>query len=61
MECGTEQTNGNGELEVTFIESKCRKEVEKTEWKEREWKSRKYNKTDGIKWSDDVVNGSNKI
>jgi hypothetical protein len=31
MECGTEQTDGNGELEVTFIDSKCKEEVEKTE------------------------------
>jgi hypothetical protein len=31
MDCGTEQRNVNGELEVTFIESKCKKEVEKTE------------------------------
>jgi len=31
MECGTEQTDGNGELEVTFIESKWKKEREKTE------------------------------
>lgn len=36
MECGTEQTDGNGELEVTFIDSKCKEEVEKTEWTERE-------------------------
>jgi len=32
MDSDSERTDGNGELEVRFIESKCEKEVEKTEW-----------------------------